>query len=408
MLFKIIIKNLLHKPLNTAMSVALLTFSTGIISLLLLIQHQMEQKFENDLRDIDMVLGAKGSPLQLVLSAVYHVDAPTGNISMSDVAKIRRNPMIKQTIPLAYGDSYQTYRIVGTDTSYITKYEAKLQSGRLFDNDLEVVLGASVAQTSGLSVGQSFHSTHGQAAEGEVHDAFSYTVVGVLEPSGTVLDQLILCSVSSVWKVHETGHEHEADEQEHATDEVSIEHADDDESEITALLVKFRSPMGIMTLPRMVNETTQMQAAVPALEINRLLGLMGIGIATLQILAIAIMLISGFSVFITLYNRLKERRYELALLRSLGCSRGQLFFLLIAEGALLALAGAAGGFLLSRLGLWVLNRTAAKGFHLVFRFDWIAPEAWLLLVGCTTGLLAALIPAIKAYRMELSKALAEG
>jgi putative ABC transport system permease protein len=345
--------------------------------------------------------------LQLVLSAVYHVDAPTGNISMSDVAKIRRNPMIKQTIPLAYGDSYQTYRIVGTDTSYIGKYEAKLQSGRLFDNDLEVVLGASVAQTSGLSVGQSFHSTHGQAAEGEVHDAFSYTVVGILEPSGTVLDQLILCNVSSVWKVHETAHEHEADEQDQGT--TAQEPAtEEEEPEITALLVKFRSPMGIMTLPRMVNETTQMQAAVPALEINRLLGLMGIGIATLQILAIAIMLISGFSVFITLYNRLKERRYELALLRSLGCSRGQLFFLLIAEGALLALAGAAGGFLLSRLGLWVLNRTAAKGFHLVFQYDWIAPEAWLLLAACATGLLAALIPAIKAYRMELSKALAEG
>ena len=332
---------------------------------------------------------------------------------MSDVAKIRRNPMIKQTIPLAYGDGYQTYRIVGTDTSYIGKYEAKLQSGRLFESDLEVVLGASVAETSGLSVGQSFHSTHGQAAEGEVHDAFSYTVVGILEPSGTVLDQLILCNVSSVWKVHETAHEHEADGQEQGATTATHTHEEEpetaeEEPEITALLVKFRSPMGIMTLPRMVNETTQMQAAVPALEINRLLGLMGIGIATLQILAIAIMLISGFSVFITLYNRLKERRYELALLRSLGCSRGQLFFLLIAEGALLALAGAAGGFLLSRLGLWVLNRTAAKGFHLVFQFDWIAPEAWLLLAACATGLLAALIPAIKAYRMELSKALAEG
>jgi putative ABC transport system permease protein len=411
-LAKIIFGNLRHKPLHTALSVALLALSTGIIALLLSMQTQIEQKMERDLQEIDLVLGAKGSPLQLVLSAVYHLDAPTGNISMEDVQKIKRHPLVKQTIPLAYGDSYASFRIVGTDSNYVKKYDARLQYGRLFATDLEVVVGASVAQKTGLQLGQTFHSTHGEAAQGDVHEEHDYVVVGILEPNNTVLDQLILCTVGSVWAIHQPseaesnheGHDHEGHDHEgHDHEEHDHEAA---EQELTALLVKFRSPMGIMTLPRMVNETTQMQAAVPALEINRLLGLMGIGTAALQALALAILVISGFSVFITLYNRLQERRYELALLRSLGCRKGQLFFLMIAEGFLLAILGFAGGHLLSRLGLAYVNQSS-QAFHFAFQYDWVPTEAWLLLGSLLVGILAALIPAWKAYRMDVSAALAD-
>lgn len=409
MLLKIILGNLRHKPLHTALSVALLALSTGIIALLLSMQTQIEQKLERDLQEIDLVLGAKGSPLQLVLSAVYHLDAPTGNISMAEVNKVKRHPMVKQTIPLAYGDSYASFRIVGTDSSYIQKYEAKLKNGRLFQEDLEVVIGAAVAAKTGLQLGQTFHSTHGEAEQGEVHEHHDYVVVGILEATNTVLDQLVLCTVSSVWAIHQPndteseqasaheGHDHEGHE-EHDHEEA--------QEELTALLVKFRSPMGIMTVPRMINETTQMQAAVPALEINRLMGLMGIGTAALQALALAILVISGFSVFITLYNRLKERRYELALLRSLGCRKGQLFFLLVSEGFLLAVLGFAGGQLLSKIGLAYVNR-ASNEFHFAFHYNWTPSEGWLLLGSLLVGTFAALLPAWKAYQMDVSSVLAD-
>lgn len=403
MLFKIIFKNLFHKPLGTTLSVALLSLSTGIISLLLLLQNQLEQKFENDLRDIDLVVGAKGSPLQLVLSAVYHVDAPTGNIPEAEVEKIRQLRSVAQVIPLAYGDSYQRFRILGTDTSYIGKYSGVLREGRLFQQNLEAVLGATVAANTGLSVGQTFFGTHGEAEEGEKHNQAGYTVVGVLKESNSVLDNLILTNVASVWSVHEEHHE-EGGAAHDDHDHVAV---DTMPHEITAALVKARSTMAVMTLPRMLNETTNLQATIPALEINRLMKLLGIGVTTLQALAIGIMLISGFSVFIALYNRLRERRYELALMRSLGCSRLRLFVLLISEGLLLALAGFAGGVLLSRLAIWLLNTTAAQDFHLVFRYNFIAAEGVLLVVALGVGLLAALIPAAKAFRMDLSTALAD-
>ncbi len=450
MFLKIILKNLFHKPLGTTLSVTLLGLSTGIISMLLLLQHQLEQKFENDLRDIDLVVGAKGSPLQLVLSAVYHVDAPTGNIPAEEVEKIRKMRSVAQVIPLAYGDSYQRFRILGTDTSYISKYSGTLREGRFFEKELEVVLGATVAKQTGLAMGQTFFGTHGEAEEGEKHEDAGYTVVGILNETNSVLDNLLITNLASVWSVHEheeyhapvgaatraapahtsAGHDHAHEapaptsaehDHAHATSASPVRaglvpappsdpnHPDPDPHphEITAALIKARSTMAIMTLPRMLNETTNLQATIPALEINRLMKLLGIGVATLQALALGIMFISGFSVFIALYNRLRERRYELALLRSLGCSRLRLFGLLISEGLLLALAGFAGGVLLSRLGLWLLNSTAAQDFHLVFRYDFIAAEWVLLAVTLLVGLLAALIPAAKAFRMDLSTALAD-
>jgi putative ABC transport system permease protein len=429
--FKIILKNILHKPLGTTLSVALLALSTGIISLLLLLQHQLEQKFENDLRDIDLVVGAKGSPLQLVLSAVYHVDAPTGNIPMAEVEKIRQMRSVQQVIPLAYGDSYQRFRILGTDTSYVGKYQGTLQAGRLFQAGMEAVVGATVARSTGLTVGQSFFGTHGEAEEGEKHDHAGYKVVGVLQETNSVLDNLILTNVASVWSVHEDHgaetpappasapadhHDHDHAGHDHAGhDHDNHAHDDHDHAEVldtmphdvTAALVKARSTMAVMTLPRMLNETTNLQATIPALEINRLMKLLGIGVATLQALAIGIMFISGFSVFIALYNRLRERKYELALLRSLGCSRLRLFGLLLLEGLMLALAGFVGGVVLSRLGLWLLNTTAAQDFHLVFRYQFISTEMALLVVTLLVGLLAAFVPAIKAFRMNLSTALAD-
>ncbi len=375
------------------MSVALLALSTGIISLLLLLQHQLEQKFENDLRDIDLVVGAKGSPLQLVLSAVYHVDAPTGNIPETAVEQLRQLRSVKQVIPMAYGDSYQRFRILGTDTSYLNKYGATLQEGRFFLGDLEVVVGAAVAKQTGLSVGQAFFGTHGESEEGEKHELEGYKVVGVLHESNSVLDNLLLTNIASVWRVHGGDDDHQVPD--------SLPH------EITAALVKARSAMAVMTLPRMLNETTNLQATIPALEINRLMKLLGIGVATLQALAVGIMLISGFSVFIALYNRLRERRYELALMRSLGCSRLRLFWLLIAEGMLLAFAGYVSGVVLSRFAIWLLNNSAAQDIHLVFRYTFIPLEGGLLALTLFVGLLASLIPAATAFRMDLSTALAD-
>lgn len=459
MTFKIILRNLFHKPLGTILSIILLMFGVGIISMLLLMQKSITEKFHNDLEDIDLVVGAKGSPLQLVLSSVYHVDAPTGNIKYKEAKKLMRNPQVEQAIPLAFGDSYRGFKILGTDSNYIKKYKGVYAAGSLFAKPLEVVLGSYVAKTTGHVLGDKFSGTHGLDGRGHSHDEHEYIVTGILQPTNTVLDNLVITEVASVWKIHEEhnhgtsgaahgeeGHvhgpdcnhgeagdhkhevaaEHDHADHQHATagghDHGDHQHAagdahdhhqsgtdinDEEKPDLTALLLKFRTPMALMTMPRAINETTNMQAASPVLEINRLFELMGIGITTMQAVALVIMLLSGLSVFIALFNRLKERKYELALARSMGSSRTKLFMLVLSEGLILAFLGFMLGIIISRIGLYFMGVYAAGKYHLTFSGDRLLPEElYLLLITLLVGVLAAIIPALKAFTLNISKTLA--
>jgi putative ABC transport system permease protein len=276
----------------------------------------------------------------------------------------------------------------------------------MYNNDYEVVLGAYVAEQLGLKTGDSFHSIHGfNANMGEAHEENAYKVAGVLQPSNTVLDQLILCTVESIWKTH--AHTEEEIDDADVEHEGEAHHEEEVEpKEITALLLKFKNPMAAIQLPRLVNETTDMQAALPAIEITRLYSLLGVGIDLMRAVAIAIIVISGISIFISLYHALNERRFELALMRSLGASRWKLFGMIILEGLLLAILGYILGMLLSRFGLYILSNAMESTYrYSLNRFGVLQEEIGLLGITLLIGFLAALIPAISAYRTDISKTL---
>ncbi len=180
------------------------------------------------------------------------------------------------------------------------------------------------------------------------------------------------------------------------------------EKEITALLVTFKSPLGNVTLPRMINQNTSMMAALPAIEINRLFSLLGIGIDLLRLLAITIIIISGISVFISLFNSLKERKYELALMRTMGASRITLFMLIILEGLILSIIGFVLGFLISRGSLVFLSKVVSDTYHYDFSNMGILREEFILLgITLLIGLISASIPAFQAYNTDISKTLSD-
>jgi putative ABC transport system permease protein len=405
-LFRISWSNLKDKPLSSFLSGLLMTFGITIISLLLLLNKQLDDQFRKNIKGIDMVLGAKGSPLQLILSSIYQIDSPTGNIPLEEAEKLTRNPMIKTAIPLAMGDNYRSFRIIGTNKKYIDHFGATIGQGRLFQQDLETVIGPRVAEVAGLKLGDTFAGSHGLDAEGEEHADTKYKVVGILNPSNTVADQLILTPISSVWAIHE--HHEEHGEEHHEEGEAHEEEGHEEAPrEITSMLIQFRNPMGMM-IARGINTNTKLQAALPNIEINRLFSLLGVGVETLRGLAIVIMLISGVSVFVSLYNSLKERRYEMALMLSMGATRVQLFGMLLLEGLVLALIGFGLGILLSRVGLWLFSNSVSSEYHYNLAAFSILPEEWALLgVAIVIGLLAAALPALGVYRMNISRTLAE-
>ncbi len=384
-------RNLGLKKLQTALSLILLAFGVGLVSLLMLTEKQLSDTFDRNIQDIDLVLGAKGSPLQLILANVYHVDAPTGNIRLADAEKVIRHPYIDEGIPLAYGDNYRGFRIVGSTSAYTDHYDAVWESGRDIEAPFEVVVGARVAESTGLKLGDGFFSSHGLQDETDVHTDKTFTVVGILESSGTVLDQLLLCNIETIWGVHEK------------PDEVTAY----EDREITAVLLKKRNPLAVLTIPNTIRETN-MQVALPAIEINRLTQNFGIGMRTLHAIALLIMLISFASIFISVYDNLLARKYELALMRTMGGSRAGLFFLLILEGGILSAGGSLIGIALSRMGIFILSQLIEDKF----RYDWssmgILPDEWLLVgMAIFVGLVASAIPGRSAMKLDTSRTLTE-
>lgn len=384
-------RNLGLKKLQTTLSLILLAFGVGLVSLLMLTEKQLSDTFNRNIQDIDLVLGAKGSPLQLILANVYHVDAPTGNIRLADAQKVIRHPYIEEGIPLAYGDNYRGFRIVGSNDSYLEHYEATLAEGRDIAAPFEVVVGHRVAETTGLRVGDTFFSAHGLQDETDIHTDKTFTVVGVLAESRCVVDQLLHCTIKTIWDVHD-GHG---------------ETVDESEREITAVLLKKRNPLAVLTIPNVIRETN-MQVALPAIEINRLTQNFGIGMNTLRAIALMIMMISFASIFISVYDNLLARKYELALFRTMGSSPSGVFLLLLLEGGLLSFGGAALGLVFSRVGLLIL----AQLIQDKFRYDWssigVLPSEWALFgVAIFVGLMAAAIPGFSALKIDISRTLSE-
>ena len=322
-LFRLSLAYLRSRPLGTALNLLLLAGGVATITLLLLATTQLEERMGRDARGIEMVAGAKGSPMQLVLSAIYHLDAPTGNIPLADALALARHPAVKNAIPLALGDSFRGFRIVGTNYDYLEHYGASLAQGALWQAPMEAVLGAEAA--AGLAVGATFAGSHGMEGGGDLHESVPYKVVGILAPTGSVLDRLVLTSVESVWLVHrhlEPG-ESLAD---------ALAEIEDEEKELTALLIQYASPLAAATLPRQVNAATGLQAASPAWESARLFRMIGVGVEAMRVFGLVLVLAAGLSVFIALLNALEERRYDLAVMRMLGAGRGRLMALLLLEG----------------------------------------------------------------------------
>lgn len=414
-IWKITIQNLKSKPLYTLLSIFMLALSIALLLGIQQLKSSFQHQMDNNLGKIDMVMGAKGSPLQLVLASVLHLDNPTGNISLKEAEEISKNPLIKTAVPISYGDNYRGYRIVGTTPEFLSFYDAKLKTGNPVKKSMQVVLGSTVAQRTNLKIGDTFKSSHGLIENDiDVHDD-ELTVVGILEPTQKVIDRLIVTNLESIWDAHNHDHGHEKDEEheeddhgddkhEHHKedahkhdDEHHHEHGDDadhvhdhndehhehgkdaeheyndkehehhDEhhheddhanKEITSMLLKFRSPAAILTLPRYINKETNMQAVIPKIELNKLYDFLGIGFKTINLIAYLILAISAITIFISLYKMVKERAYDLALMRTYGASNFQLIKMIFYEGIIIALLS----FLLARIGLYIMFKVLESDY----------------------------------------------
>lgn len=411
-LFSLSIKNVFAKPLSSLLSVLLFGFGVAIIVSILLTSTFLKNEINKNAQGIDLVVGAKGSPLQIILASIFHIDFPTGNISLNDANNLTRNRLVESAIPLSLGDSYQGYRIVGTSKAYADLYEATLLDGEWFGAEMTATVGAAVAKNLGLKMGDELESAHGLAEGAGGHEEHPFKVVGIMEATGSVMDQLILVSIQSVWEVHggHDVHEHEAESELHEKvqlDRLGIEVTREqlENEDITSLLIKYRSPMAAVQLPRIVNGTSNLQAASPPYETARLFNIIGVGVDVVNVLGLVIIILSATSVFIALINSLKERKYELAIMRSMGASQLKIFLLILTEGIVLTIIGSLCGFGLAHLGFGILvdsmEQIQTSGMFFV------TDEYYVMLGSLAVGIFASIIPAFLAYKSDISETLSK-
>ena len=438
-----------RRPLPAVLTVLLLALGIATVVVVLLFQRALQDRLGRDARGIDLVVGAKGSGLQLVLSSVFHADVPTGNVRLPELRDIARHPMVAGVIPLSLGDAYRGFRIVGTSHGYVGHYDGRLADGRLWEGPMEAVVGSRAARKTGLRTGESFVGAHGLGGASELlHGENPFEVVGVLRETGTVLDRLILTGSESVWMVHAVhgaagtagttpdmrgapeASGDDADAGAHdARKEGRMESAGDagaagtaagagpgmaqsglpaGDGEITALLVKFRSPLAAITLPRAINAGTALQAASPAAETARLFLLVGTGLDVFRAFAAILVVASALSLFIALWHAMHEQRHDLAVMRTLGATRGRILRFVLVQGAVLGAGGAVIGVALGHTAGWLaaqwLERARSAS---VGALGW-APEEGLVVAGAVLiALAAAAVPAVRAWRLDVVAVLAE-
>lgn len=409
-LWLLVRKSLRQHALSTVVTALAIALASGLVMSVFAIQKQTRQAFTGGDVGFDAVLGARGSQLQLVLNTVFHLETSPGNLPWAAYQEIKNNPSVQLAIPYAVGDNYQGFRIVGTTEDIFTTFEfqqgKKFQvqpGGRFFaGSNKEAVIGSFVAQQTGLKTGDVFQPYHGLIFDEKQKHNDDYTVVGVLEPTNSPSDRVLWIPIEGIYRM--TGHVLRGTGETYTAKEG--ETIPDEAKEVSAVMLKFRSPQTGFQLDQLINR--QGKVATLAFPIGRtmaeLFDKIGWLNRVLELVAYLVVVVAAGSILASIYNTINERRREFAILRALGAKRTTVFSAIVLEAAIIAAFGTLIGFLV----YWAILSVTAyivreqTGVVLsVFRPDMIWLTVPLLMIA--VGAVAGLIPALKAYRTDVAE-----
>ena len=394
---RIVFRSLRQHALSTTITSLSLALAAGLLMTIWVVKAQSSATFTRINGGFDAVLGARSSKLQLVLNAIFHLEASPANLAWDDYLEIRKNPSVQVAVPIAMGDNFGGYRVVGTlpemftQTEYAPGRRHTVQPpGRLFElGRQEAVVGSFAAKKLGLKRGDQFHPYHGLTYNEKEQHAESYLVVGVLEPSNTPADRVIWIPLEGVQRM--AGH--------------AVETATD----VSAVLVKLRSPLAGRTLEMFYNKQgTRLTFAWPiGSTIAELLNKISWFDQVLALVAYLVAFVAAGSILASIYNSMNERRRQIAILRALGARRGTIFSSVVLEAVAIALLGVAVGFLVYGVILGAVGAVIrAQTGVMLDPFAWHPVLVWgpAGLIGLSA--LAGVVPAFKAYRTDVAENLA--
>lgn len=434
-LWKIAWRSIQQRSFSSALTALSMSLGVGLVVAVLVIHGVISQSFQRGVQGYDLIVGAKGSRLDLVLSTVFHLGRPTARIPNRTyyalITGSKYSGDIRLAIPVCMGDTFKGFRVIGTtpqmfDLEYADGKRYEFQKtpdgtpGRNFSlsDPTEAVIGSVVSEKTGLKLGDTFRPVHGDRS-GHEHDPFK--VVGVLAPTGTPNDRGVFVNIRGFYSMHpaegqsakekdsHAGHDHGDDDHDHADANASEWIPLDQDVTSILLILKDVDPMRRVQLPRLMDRDPDLniQAVSPAEEVSRLFeGVVGNVQLILLILAALIVIVAGIGILVSMYNSMAERRHEIAIMRALGARRGTVMLIVLFESILLAMGGgllgvALGHGLTGLLGPWIAEYTGVTVSALQFQTGELVLIPALVLLATVVGYL----PAVIAYRTDVAQSL---
>ncbi|MCY2963431.1 MAG: ABC transporter permease [Planctomycetota bacterium] len=451
-LFTIAWKSIKQRALASSLTALSVALGVALMVMVMVINGTVTRMFSQSATGYHLVVGAKGSPMQLVLNTIYFMDKPIENLPYKYYEELKKNSAVLHAIPFNLGDTTQDgrFRIVGTipeyfEVEYIPGKHFEFRDGKALSDGFEAVIGARVARAYGWKIGSEFPIAHGGNLD-DIH-AEKFKVVGILAPTGTPNDRAVFIHFDGFYSI--AGHEKPLDEARaqdaarnsgeapiilpnpkpiegggvgtvRAATDVPKEAAPkpaaapkkiaSEQKEVTAILLQMKSDtLAYLYAPR-INKAPVAQAANPIAQIDRLLrDLVGSVRTMLFVLTVLIIIVSGISIFVSIYNSMADRRREIAIMRALGARRNTVFSIIVAEAVLLCMIGWLVGTLLGHALVFVAAPIVeARSDVLIDPWSFEAGEIWYILPGILLlSIVVGLIPGFTAYRVDVARGLQE-
>lgn len=387
-------RSLWNRRGSAALTVIAIAISVMLLVGVETVRNGARESFARTISGTDLIVGARSGPINLLLYSVFRIGDATTNVSWQSFELVSRHPDVAWTIPISLGDSHHGYRVMGTNGDYFGHYRygnrqaLAFAAGMAFEDAHDAVIGAEVARQLGYGIGDEITIAHGI---GEVsfaeHGDHPFRIAGILAPTGTPVDRTVHVSLDAIAGIHKLGPGPTA---------------------ITAFLVGMRSKDSLLQMQRALNEyrAEPLTAVIPGVALQQLWQIVGVADRALFLVTTFVVLAGLIGMLTSILTSLRERRREMAILRSVGARPIHVFALLMLEASLLALAGVVLGITTAHAALASTTRLLASRFGLFMETG--GPGVYdLLLAGAVVGaaVLAGLVPAWLAYRNSLADGL---
>ena len=404
-ILKLIWKSIRHHWLSSSLAVISIGLGTALFVSVISLREQAHANFTDVGIGIDAVLGPKGSPLQIVLNAVYHLEEMPGKIKWSYYKKVIADPIVEEAVPFCTGHSYAGYRVNAIDERFLEHFEYlpgkrfsfsedKGGQGRMFQQRDEAVAGAVAAQALNFHIGSVFNPVCGVRSGDPVHENDHITIVGILAPTGTPHDRAIYIPLNTFYTLEGHGND------------VANMAVDEDHREISGAYIKIRKIRegvvhpGLQGFQYNIAQSTSAQLVVPNEVLPRLFGIFGWVDRTLLGISFLVTILSGLFLFVALISALRERRRDIAILRALGATRQTVFSMVIVESTVIAILGGVLGLVTGHILVGMASSIIKVETGLQFSAWCLSTgDVWILPGVGLLGILSGIIPAIQTYRL---------